>query len=257
MEKKSSIIENVEQDRNSIAWRKLCEYVEHVSKESLEEFSPLEILGYELYSQIYTLPESIATLKNVKKLWLYGSNLKQIPPEIGQMEALEYFDPYTSYNLHWFPYEIMHCKNLKESRISTRVLYGNYKNRLPFPSLEENQIRYHGNSLNCSVCKKQIDYTDTNQMWITIKIATDIVPLLVNLCSVECKNKLPQPPEDYVQFPHKGGPDLEQPKLNEREYLMKYARIITIEEVENWKRNNKEPTSSLKLKRKLWDNEKN
>jgi hypothetical protein len=101
-----SRIENDVQDRNSVAWKKLCDYVDQIAENGNEEFSPRELLGDELFFEIHTLPESIANLKKVKKLLLYGSKLKRIPPEIGQMESLEYFDPYTSYDLHWFPYEI-------------------------------------------------------------------------------------------------------------------------------------------------------
>jgi hypothetical protein len=106
-------IENNVQDRTSVAWKKLCEYVDKVAEENADEFAPLEYLGPELFAEIHTLPESISKLKNVKKAWLYGSKLKLIPPEIGAMQSLEDFDPYTSYDLHWFPYEILHCKNLK------------------------------------------------------------------------------------------------------------------------------------------------
>lgn len=204
-------IENDVQDRNSVAWQKLCEYVEKVAEEGSDEFSPFEYLGKELYAQIYTLPESIAKLKNVKKIWLYRSQLKRIPPEIGEMEALEYFDPYTSYNLHWFPYEIINCKNLKDSRVSTRALYGNFKYRRPFPDLSNNPVRYEGERLKCSVCKKETTYEQISQFWISLRVGTDVLPLLVNLCSEECKTKLPQPPDNYVSYPHKGGTDLIQP----------------------------------------------
>ena len=132
MNDRISRIENNVQDRDSVAWKKLCEYVEKVAEEERDEFSPFEELGKELYDQIHTLPESISKLKKVKKMWLYGSQLKRIPPEIGEMESLEYFDPYTSYNLHWFPYEIINCKKLKDSRVSTRAIYGNFKNRKDF-----------------------------------------------------------------------------------------------------------------------------
>ena len=115
-------IENDVQDRSSDAWKKLCEYVEIVFSNGDEVFSPYKYMGEELYFQFYTLPASIAKLKKVKKVVLYGSKLKRIPPEVGEMEALEYFDPYTSYYLHWFPYEITKCKNLKDSRVSTRAL---------------------------------------------------------------------------------------------------------------------------------------
>lgn len=211
MNKRISKIENDVQDRNSVAWKKLCDYVDKVAAESRDEFSPAEELGQELFAQIHTLPETISKLTKVKKVWLYGSKLKRIPPEIGQMEALEYFDPYTSYDLHWFPYEITNCKNLKNSRVSTRALYGNWKNRMGFPRLTHNPVRYSGNTVNCSVCGKTMTYEQTNQLWISLKVGRDVLPLLTNLCSTECEHKLPTPPKDYVQLAHKGGADLEQP----------------------------------------------
>ncbi len=216
MNKMISRIENNIQDRNSQAWIKLCDYIEKIAEQGNDEFAPLEELGPELFSQIFTLPESISKLKKVKKLWLYGSKLKRIPPEIGEMEALEYFDPYTSYDLHWFPYEITNCKKLKKSRVSTRALYGNYKYRMGFPQLKNNPIRYFGDKVMCSVCKKVMDYSEANQFWISLCVGTDILPLLVNVCSIECENNLPSPPENYVQFPHKGGSELIQPP-NENE----------------------------------------
>ena len=211
MNKKISKIENDVQDRNSVAWKKLCDYVDKVATENRVEFSPAEELGPELFAQIHTLPETISKLKKVKKVWLYGSKLKRIPPEIGDMEALESFDPYTSYDLHWLPYEITKCKNLKDSRVSTRALYGNWKNRMGFPRLTHNPVRYSGDNVNCSVCGKAMTYEQTNQLWISLNVGTDILPLLTNLCSKECEVKLPKPPEDYIQFAHKGGADLEQP----------------------------------------------
>ena len=204
-------IENNVQDRNSMAWEKLCQYIDRIAEEGIEEFIPYKELGKDLYTQIHTLPESIAKLKKVKKVLLYGSQLKRIPPEIGQMEALEEFDPYTSYHLHWFPYEIMDCKHLIDSRISTRALYGNYKYRPPFPSLENNLVRYHGDRVKCSICKKEMSYQETNQLWISLRTGTDTMPLLANLCSDECTEKLPQPPQYYVQHAHKGGPGVIQP----------------------------------------------
>jgi len=211
MAERSTVISNHVQDRNSLAWSELCAYIDRLAASKEEEFIPLEALGPELFAQIYTLPESIASLKQVRKMWLYGSNLKRLPPEIGEMTALEYFDPYTSYDLHWFPYEIMHCKQLKDSRTSTRTLYGNYKNRLIFPDLRDNPVRYVGDTVLCSVCKKEISYAHTNQVWISLWVGTDVLPLLANLCSKECESQLPQPPPDYLPFPHKGGTDLQQP----------------------------------------------
>ena len=236
------------QDRNSVAWLKLCEYVDKLAKNNSKEFAPYEELGSELYSQIYTLPPSISKLKSVEKIWLYGSSLKWIPPEIGKLENLEYFDPYTSYNLHWFPYEITYCKKMKDSRVSTRALYGNYKNRMRFPDLTYNPVRYFGEKVKCSVCKKEMEYTETNQLWITLRVGTDDLPLLVNVCSDGCMNSLPKPREGYVQYAHKGGKGLQQPTMEEWERA--HVKRIPLEECEIDKPVKLKP---LKLIRKIWD----
>ncbi len=245
-------IENDVQDRNSVAWKKLCEYVDKVATENREEFSPYEELGQELFFQIHTLPESISKLKKVKKVWLYGSKIKRLPPEMGEMESLEYFDPYTSYNLNWFPYEITNCKNLKDSRVSVRVLLGNYKNRMIFPSLTHNPVRYLGETLKCSVCKKEITYEKTNQLWITLRVGTDTLPLLANLCSRECEKMLPEPAKGYVQYPHKGGIELKQPSHEEWEK----ANVVkmTMADIEKLNESTTDnPTKLLKLIRKIWE----
>ena len=266
MKNKISKIENDVQDRTSLAWKKLCAYVDKVAAENRDEFSPLEDLGQELFAQIHTLPETISTLTKVKKVWLYGSKLKCIPPEIGQMAALEYFDPYTSYNLHWFPYEITKCKNLKDSRVSTRALYGNYKNRMGFPRLDHNPVRYSGDTVNCSICGKTMPYDQINQLWISLMIGTDVLPLLANLCSMECERNLPKPAEDYVQFPHKGGADLKQPhdedelfELEMKEYENEEKRNTegTIqankEEQELNRSTEKKDIPIIRLVRKIWE----
>jgi len=172
-----SKIKNDFQDRNSVAWQKLCKYIDEITESGKDEFIPREALGDELFSQIYTLPKSISKLKKVKKIGLYDSKLKRIPPEIGEMELLEYFDPYTSYDLKWFPYEITKCKNLKDSRISTRAIFGNFKNRKAFPLLDNNPVKYFEDKIKCSVCEKE-----TNQMWISLNVGTDTIPMLANLC---------------------------------------------------------------------------
>lgn len=205
-------IENDVQDRGCEAWKKLCDYVERAAEEGLEVFSPGKELGAELFAQIHTLPESISKLKRVKKLFLYGSRLKRLPPEIGDMDALEEFSLYTSYDLHWFPYEITRCKHLKDSTVSTRAIYGNYKNRMGFPNLKHNPVRYEGEMLRCSVCNQEMYYTQSNQLWITLWVGTDSLPLLTNLCSVTCELALPKPHEEYVPYAHKGGADLQQPE---------------------------------------------
>ncbi|WP_210418655.1 hypothetical protein [Aliikangiella coralliicola] len=212
---KISKIENDVQDKNCEAWKKLCEYVDELAASGGKEFSPLEALGPELFAQIHTLPESIAKLKKVKKMWLYGSKLKRIPPEIGEMTELKYFDPYTSYELHWFPYEITNCKKLVDSRVSTRALFGNVTNRMGFPYLGENPVRYSGDIVHCSLCRKEMSYDETYQLWITLRVGTDDLPMLVNSCSEECTSQLLKPPAYFVSRPHKGGSRLQQPNLDE------------------------------------------
>ncbi len=265
MNNRISKIENDVQDRNSAAWKKLCEYVDKVASENREEFSPLEELGQEMFAQIHTLPETISALTKVKKMWLYGSKLKRIPPEIGMMEALEHFDPYTSYDLHWFPYEITKCKKLTNSRLSTRALYGNWKNRMGFPLLTHNPVRYSNGVVNCSVCGKNMTYAQTNQLWISLWVGTDVLPLLANLCSKECENRLPNPPEDYVPFPHKGGADLKQPlaederfelEMNEFESGQKSSDSQSIEadrDETKIESTNRAEFPLLKLIRKIWE----
>ena len=253
MSKRISKIPNDVQDRNSVAWKKLCEYIDQVAENCSEEFVPREALGDELFAQIFTLPESIGKLKKVKKVGLYGSDLKRIPPEIGLMESLEYFDPYGSYDLNWLPYEITNCKNLKDSRISTRALYGNYKNRKEFPRLHHNPVKYSADKINCSICKREISPADINQYWITLVVATDIVPLLVNVCSNTCKESLPKPPEYYVQYPHKGGSDLKQPELDEWDYLELKGQIIKTEFISKTEKVSFKDLKPLKLIKKIWN----
>jgi len=125
------------QDITSDAWRSFEQYIEDVRALGGEELNPLQALGTELYEQILTLPPSIANLKSVKYFSLYGSHLVRIPAEIGEMTNLQELDVYTSYRLHWLPYEITRCAKLKRSRMSTRALYGNYKYRPPFPLLPQ------------------------------------------------------------------------------------------------------------------------
>lgn len=252
MKKSTSIIENNVQDRSSLAWKKLCQYVEEIAANGSDEFVPREALGNALFAQIYTLPETIAKLKNVSKIGLYGSALKRIPPEIGEMESLEYFDPYTSYHLNWFPYEIMNCKKLKDSRISTRALYGNYKNRMEFPSLQNNPVRYSGESVNCSICKKELTYKETNQLWLTLRTGTDTIPLLANICSIECKQRIPKFDLEnsfypYLDYPHKGGSDLSQPPTEHELWLMRRAKM------EEEKRSSNDQSNSINDPQKVYD----
>jgi hypothetical protein len=198
------------QDTSSPAWYRLLELVDETAAAGYEEFAPGRVLAPRDWMQVVTLPSTIAKLKSVKRLNLYGSNLLRLPPQIGEMSSLEEFVPYTSYRLHWFPYEIRQCTNLKSSKVSTRAVYGNYKYRPPFPRLPK--LSPEMMPERCSICNGSFRDSQPLQRWISLQVATDVLPLLVHACSEECLENLPNPPEGYVGRPHQGGLDLEQPQ---------------------------------------------
>lgn len=198
-----------QQDTTCSAWTRLLELIDEAANDNREEFSPGREMTPEQWTQIVTLPPSVAKLKAVKHFILYGSSLVRIPPEIGEMSSLEQFTPYTSYRLHWFPYEITRCRKLKRSTVSTRALYGNFKHRPPFPRLP--QLHDASMLTRCSVCDAPFGDSAPLQYWVSLGVATDVLPLLVHACSMECLSKIPTPPEEYVQTPHQGGLGLSQP----------------------------------------------
>jgi hypothetical protein len=200
------------QDTECDAWRLLESLVETAASKRSKEFAPGLEMSPELWGQIINLPPSIGKLTSVRRLYLYSSHLVRIPPEIGAMTNLRELDIYTSYGLHWLPYEVTRCPKLKQSRASTRALYGNFKYRPPFPRLgaESQNTRFVGS--NCSVCGRTFSSMSVRQVWISLRVATDVFPLLVNACSDECVRRLPAPPKGYVSQPHTGGLELEQPQ---------------------------------------------
>lgn len=200
------------QDTACEAWKLLEALIEKAARKRSWNFAPGLEMSPEMWRQIVTLPASIAKLTSVRRLYLYGSHLARIPPEIGAMKNLRELDIYTSYKLHWLPYEVTHCRKLRLSRASTRALYGNYKYRPPFPRLgpeSRNDVFVPG---RCSVCGGSISLPSVRQAWISLRVATDVFPLLVNACSDACIQKLPKPPEDYLAGPHNGGLESPQPQ---------------------------------------------
>ncbi len=156
-----------------------------------------------------TVSSHLREVRLIRHPSLHGGHLVRIPPEIGDMTNLEEFDPYTSRCLHWFPYEFTRCERLTRSRVSTRCLYGNYKYRPPFPRLP--QIPTALAPATCSVCGGLFSQKKTHQAWISLRVATDVLPLLVHACSEKCIESLPKPAFGYAQRPHFGGLHLEQP----------------------------------------------
>jgi hypothetical protein len=214
------------QDTASAGWRRLLELIEEAAAAGREVFRPLVELTPAERADLVTLPPTIAKLTRVRHFLLYGSPLVRIPPEIGAMASLETFEPYTSYSLHWFPYELTRCANLRDSTVSTRALYGNFKHRPAFPRLQPRGVlaaqpthdgldpRVWGveSVRSCSVCGGPFDSARFRQQWISLRVATDVLPLLVNACSTACVEALPRPPDGYVATPHQGGRIIEQPK---------------------------------------------
>ncbi|MGW0435678.1 leucine-rich repeat domain-containing protein [Micromonospora sp. NPDC003197] len=210
------------QDTEAAGWRHLQALINEAAADRRTVFKPFVELSASERRQIVTLPATIAKLTAVKHLVLYGTNLVRIPPEIGAMTNLEVFEPYTSHRLHWYPYELTRCTKLINSTVSTRVLYGNFKFRPPFPKLRAPTRTAEAafTALDpgawgcdavrtCSVCDGPVD-SELHQVWISGLVATDVLPLLVNACSAACVAALPPPHPSYHPTPHTGGPDIVQ-----------------------------------------------
>jgi hypothetical protein len=192
------------QDREGDAWGALIEFIDTCAKNSEEIFRPSQQFDKNHWVHIRSLPKEIGRLKKLKHLMLYGSNLTRLPQEIGKLEALEIFTPYTSYGLRWFPYEITRCHNLRDSTVSTRALFGNTKNKKGFPDLKNNPVDYHGGNV-CSICDKVEIDVRFEQYWISCRVATDVLPLLVIVCSDDCFHQIKESAPGYHSNPHKGG----------------------------------------------------
>jgi hypothetical protein len=193
------------QDRTGKEWQLLLDYINKVADTGQTEFHPARDLGIETWRRIRVLPNEIEKLVDVKHLMLYNSSLERIPPTIAKMRSLEVFTPYVSTRLRWFPYEIIKCSNLKESTISTRKLYGNYKIKLPFPDLTRDRVTFTGLKTTCGICEKIEEDGLFEQYWISLRIATDVVPLLISVCSEACFSLIPKGADGYLEKPHKGG----------------------------------------------------
>lgn len=208
------------QDTSAPGWLHLLTLIEEAAADGRDVFRPLAEMSPDERRQVITLPPSIGKLTAVKHLVLYRSNLVRLPAQIGQMASLEVFEPYTSHRLHWFPYELTRCKNLKYSTVSTRSLFGNLKYRPPFPALRHGSLpagdldpRLWGADAitSCSVCDSRFTDGGIRQVWLSARIATDVLPLLVNACSDACIDALPPGTERHLRVPHSGGPDIIQP----------------------------------------------
>ena len=191
------------QDIITPGWQLLLQMVGSIRAATTQVFEPSATIPADQWSAIITLPPSISELEMVTVLRLYGSHLRRIPPEIGRMSALKNLDIYTSYSLHWLPYEVTRRTALRDSRMSTRALYGNIKTRLPFPRLTGPMDTIMPQT--CSVCDQPFREGRVQLLWTTQRVATDVVPLLIHSCSQECTSRVPDAPEGYYPRPHRGG----------------------------------------------------
>jgi hypothetical protein len=211
-------------DVESEGWKRLLDLVEAAAADGRSEFVPARDLGKKLWSQVVTLPRTIAKLNSVRRLLVPGSWLVRIPPEIGEMESLEEFVPYTSDRLHWFPYEITRCQRLERSCVSTRCLYGNYNHRPAFPQLQSRastsgldlerllpEVWGVDAATSCSACNQTLAESGLYQVWLSLNVATNALPLLVNACSETCIQRLPRGPANCIRTPHMGRPHVQQP----------------------------------------------
>ena len=190
------------QDTESDAWKYICDAIETAAARDQTE---LDFRG----APVVTLPRSIGKVKSLRRLNLYSSKIQRFPRELGELPELVEITPYTSYGLHWYPFELARAPSLRMSTVSTRALYGNYKFRPPFPLLapyaEAKPPR------PCSVCDAMFEDRGSHRYWLSIRIASDIVSALVNACSSACVAALPPAADNYVDRPHRGGPSVEQP----------------------------------------------
>jgi len=180
-------------DVSSRAWVRVIERIEAAAARHVEIFEPLEGLSDSERSEITTLPPEIARLTSVRVLKISCSGLSWLPPAIASMRSLEILDVYQSYRLHYLPFEIARCASLRESRVSTRALFGNYKCHAPFPDLLDPVNRAAIEAVtpkSCSICSVPIGSGSEHPRWITRRIGTDIVPLLLVVCSVACIEEL-------------------------------------------------------------------
>jgi hypothetical protein len=209
------------QDTSAPGWLHLLALIDEAAADGREVFKPLVEMSPEERRQVITLPRSIGKLTTVKHLVIYRSNLVRLPAEIGAMASLELFEPYTSHRLHWFPYELTRCKNLRDSTVSTRSVFGNFKYRPPFPALRQEPLPpgdldpglWGADRItSCSVCDGPIGERGIHQAWLSAWVATDVLPLLVNACSDACVEALPQGAERHVRVPHSGGRGVIQPE---------------------------------------------
>lgn len=195
------------QDTECDAWRKLEASIERAASQGVEEFAPLRMLTPEERQWIVTLPPTVAKLKSVSRLILAGNALVRLPPELGQLHLRELV-VHPAPRLHWFPFELSRMANVRIT-VSAHALYGNHRHRPTFPQLLPKKVPPA--TRPCSVCSESFDDQGRARVWISLPVGDDVLPLLVQACSLRCLQRLPHAPPRYLPGPHTGGLALQQP----------------------------------------------
>lgn len=200
------------QDTSSEGWRRLLDLMHEAMERADTTFRPFLDIPLELHPQIVTLPPEIGAWSELEELLLYASPLSYLPTELGRLPHLRKLTVYTSDPLHWLPYELTRCPALHNTSLSTRNVYGNHKNRAPFPGLTapaHQAFLSHVCPETCSVCQARLDPERALHRWHARWVGTDIMPLLLHACSQTCVDAVPDGPD--LPRPHTGGAHQPQP----------------------------------------------
>eukprot|EP01083_Nonionella_stella_P300489 1026122_1 len=209
------------------------------SQEQIEQFFPSQIFELKNLETLYMsgypfsyLSERLGQLTNLKTIIITGSPIIRLPVALGQLKQLEKIDFYCSRRMKYIPYEILHCKQLRSTKMGTSRLYVNYKNGLLLPPLPkaleiENVIDSFASMLDaydwpngliqiildylphttCSneQCKKPICFKECiHYGWTRQCPGTDTICLLAKMCSNSCINSIADKTRFYLQREKKG-----------------------------------------------------
>jgi len=165
-----------------------------------------------------TFPSFVWKMRSLLRLECYSTLIEAVSPDIGKLTRLSYFSVYTSYGIHFLPYEITRTC-CEKTHISIRSLYGGRRRlalpRLPaFPAdmapLFELALRRVAlartlqidslpaelkeklkHLIECSVCSEPFSADRIFAVWAVFSI--DFVPLLARCCSRTCVDAISLP----------------------------------------------------------------
>ena len=101
------------------------------------------------------------------------------------------------------------------SEMTLTITLRNFKYRPLFPRLQRplsstagvdlsnlRRERYGAPEITtCSICRAPLAQVGLHQVWISLNVGTDVLPLLVNACSVNCVTRFPPAASGYVCGP--------------------------------------------------------